>query len=53
MQRSNEAVPAGCIYQPTHAAVKWFAEDDMAALTVPHAVPDHAALLNCPLEVDR
>lgn len=52
MQRSNEGVPAVCIYKPTHTDVKWFT-DDMAALTVPHAVLDYAGLLNHPLEMVR
>ena len=52
MQRSDECVPAVCIYKPTHTAVNWFT-DDMAALMVPHAVLDYAGLLNRPLETVR
>lgn len=53
MQRSDEGVPAVYMYKPTRTAVKQFTEDDMAALTVPHAVLDYAGLLNHPLEMVR
>lgn len=53
MQKSDKGVPAVCIYKPTDTTVKWSTEDDMAALTAPHAVLDYEGLLNRSLETVR